>query len=53
MLEQYLINHDKQFAGPIGIELTAEILVGVECYIVLKEGFQKIKKCTLARIAFL
>ena len=36
--EQYLINHDKQFAGPIGIELTAEILVGVECYIVLKEA---------------
>ena len=52
-IEQHFINHNKEFASPIGIELTAEILVGVECYIVLKEGFQKIEECALACIAFL
>ena len=43
-VEQHLIHHDKQLASPVGIELAAEILVGVESHIVLKKGFQKVQE---------
>ena len=51
-VEQHLIHHDEQFASPIGIELAAEVLVGVKSYIVLKEEFQKVQECAFARVAF-
>ena len=51
-VEQHLVHHDKELASPIGIELAAEIFVGVECYIVLEDGFQKIQECTLSCVAF-
>ncbi len=37
--QQHLVHHDKEFPCPVGIELAAEILVGVECHVVLKQGF--------------
>ena len=46
-VEQHLIHHDKELASPVGIELAAEILVGVESHIVLKKGFQKFRKVLL------
>ena len=51
-VEQHLIHHDKQLASPVGIELAAEILVGVESHIVLKKGFQKVQEGAFARVAF-
>ena len=35
--KQDFINHDKQLASPVGIELAAEVLVGVEGRVVLKD----------------
>lgn len=46
-VEQHLIHHDKELASPVGIELAAEILVGVESHIVLKKGFQKVQEVLL------
>ena len=37
-VEQYLVHHDKQLSRPVGIELAAEILVGVERHVVLEYG---------------
>ena len=51
-VEQHLIHHDKQLASPVGIELAAEILVGVESHIVLKKGFQKVQEGAFACVAF-
>ena len=51
-VEQHLIHHDKELTRPIGIELAAEILVGVESHIVLKKGFQKVQEGAFARVAF-
>lgn len=51
-VEQYLIHHDKEFPCSVGIELAAEILVGVESHTVLKEGFQEVQKGAFARVAF-
>ena len=51
-VEQYFIHHDEQFPCPIGIELAAEVLVGIESDIVLKHSFQEVQECTLARVAF-
>ena len=51
-VEQHLIHHDKELASPVGIELAAEILVGVESHIVLKKGFQKVQEGAFARVAF-
>ena len=51
-VEQYLVHHDEQFSCPVGIELAAEILVGVESHIVLKKGFQKVQEGAFARVAF-
>lgn len=39
-VEQYFFDADKQLAGPIGIELAAEIFVGVECHIFPEDVFQ-------------
>ena len=50
--QQHLVHHDKEFTCPVGIELAAEVLVGVECDIVLKQGFQKIQKRAFACVAF-
>lgn len=52
-VEQYLVHHDKQFTRPVGIELTAEILVGVERDVVLKHGFQKVQERAFACVTFL
>ena len=52
-VEQHLIHKDKQLPCPVGIELAAEILVGVERHVVLKQGFQKIQECAFARVTFL
>ena len=51
-VEQHLVHHDKELASPIGIELASEILVGVECHVILKYGFQKIKKHAFTCIPF-
>ena len=41
---------DKELAGPIGIELAAEILVGVKSHVVPEKGFQKVQEGTFARV---
>ena len=51
-VEQHLIHHDKELSSPIGVELTSEILVGVESDSVLKQGFQKVQERAFACIAF-
>ena len=51
-IEQYLVHHNKQFTCPIRIELTAEVFVGVESYVVLEYGFEEIEERTLTCIAF-
>ena len=43
----------KKLASPIGIELTAEVLVGVECHVVLEQRFQKVQERGLASVSFL
>ena len=52
-VEQYLIHKYKQLACPVGIELAAEVLVGVESHIVLKQGFQEVQERAFACVAFL
>ena len=47
-VEQHLVHHDEQFARPVGIELAAEILVGVERDVVLKQGFQEVQERAFA-----
>ena len=42
--QKHLVHHDKKFPCPVGIELAAEILVGVESHVVLEQGFQKVQK---------
>ena len=49
-VEQNLVHHNHQLPGPVRIELTAEILIGIECDILLEHSFQEIQKRTLARI---
>ena len=51
-VEQYLVHHDEQLACPVGIELAAEVLVGVERHVVLEYGFQEVQERTFARIPF-
>ena len=46
-----LVHHDEQLARPVGIELAAEILVGVERDIVLKHGFQEVQERAFACVA--
>ena len=50
-VKQYFVHHDKQLACPVGIELAAEVLVGVERNIVLEDNFQKVQKRTFTRIS--
>ena len=45
--EKYLVNNDEQLTGPVSIELTAEVLVGVEGGILLKDCLQKVEKVVL------
>ena len=40
-------HHDEQFPCPIGIELAAEVLVGIERHIVLKMAFRKFRNVLL------
>ena len=51
--QQYFVHHDKEFPRPVGIELAAEIHVGVECQVILKQGFQKVEECTFACVELL
>ena len=51
--EQYLVHDYEQFASPIGVELTAEVLVGVECHVVLEQRLQKVQERGLACVSFL
>ncbi len=51
-VEQHLVHHDEQLASPVGIELASEVLVGVECHIVLEDGFQEVQERAFARVAF-
>ena len=51
-VEQYFIHHDEQFPCPIGIELAAEVLVGIERHIVFKDGFQEVEERAFARVPF-
>ena len=44
-VEQHLVHHDEQLARPVGIELAAEVLVGVESHVVLECGFQEVQEC--------
>ena len=40
------------FPCPIGIELAAEVLVGVERHVVLENGFQEVEERAFARVPF-
>ena len=51
-VEQHLVHHDKQLACPVGVELAAEVLVGVERHVVLENGFQEVQERALARVPF-
>lgn len=51
--EQHLVHDNQQLASPIGIELTAEVLVGVECHVVLEQRFQKVQERGLACVPLL
>ena len=51
-VEQYLVHHDEQLARPVGVELAAEVLVGVERHVVLKYGFQEVQERAFARVPF-
>ena len=51
-VKQYLVHHDNQLACPVGIELATEIFIGVECHVVLEDGFQKVQERAFARIPF-
>lgn len=53
LVEQHFINHDYEFAVPVVVELTAEVLVGVECDIRLKEQFEEIEEGGLTCVALL
>lgn len=52
-VEQNFIHNNEQFSCPISIELATKILVSVESYIVLENGFEEVEKCTLTSISFL
>lgn len=53
LVEQHLVNHDYEFAVPVVVELTAEVLVGIEGYIRLKEKFEEIEEGGFAGVALL
>ena len=39
-------------ACPVGVELAAEVLIGVERHVILENGFQEVQERALARVAF-
>ena len=49
-VEQHLVHHDEQLSRPVGVELAAEVLVGVERHIVLEYGFQEVQERAFTRV---
>ena len=52
-VQHHLVNYNEKFCGPVFIELAAEIFVGVERDIILKDCFQEVEECGFTRVAFL
>lgn len=52
-VQHHLIHNNQEFGSPVLIELAAEVFVGVERDIILKDGFQEVEKCGFTRVAFL
>lgn len=52
-IQQDLVDHNEQFACPIRVELTVEILVGVKGDVMLEHCLQEIQEGRLPGIAFL
>ena len=52
-VEKHLVHEDEQFPAQSGVELTSEVLVGVEGYIAPEEGFEEVEERALARVALL
>lgn len=52
-VKQDFIHCNDEFACPVCVERTAEILIGVESGIVLKYGLQKVQKGGLSGVALL
>mgnify|MGYP005882768367 CR=1 FL=1 len=50
LAEQSLVHADEQHARPVGIELAAEILIGVEGHIVPEPQMEEVHEGGLARI---
>ena len=52
-VQHHLIHYNEKFCGPVLIELAAEVFVGVERDIILKDGFQEIEECGFTCVTFL
>ena len=49
-IQHHLIHDNKKLGSPVLVELAAEIFVGVERDIILKDGFQEIEECGFTRL---
>ena len=51
LVEQHLVDHDDEFAVPVVVELAAEVLVGVEGHVCLKEHFKEVEESGFSGVA--